>query len=122
MSALGSLEIAFRLTPNGGEPVVTVSTPAMFALADEFADTLRALGGHTDQWINSKFVAAIAVQAMQAEGLAPAGELSLGLIAAAINICDFEDVSGDYVREGAGDAPDPTPTGPDEGRGAGPAT
>lgn len=107
----GDLEMRIAFTPSGGgETVVTQSTPSMWALADEWIDTVMAQNvaagrDHTRAWYNGKLIACIELQAAQAAELVPQGGFSLVRIAEMLNRYDVE-----LVEEKAGgeDGPDPT--------------
>lgn len=51
---LGAFEERVRFTCQNGEVREAVTTPAQFALADEWCDTLRAGGKHTPLWLGSR--------------------------------------------------------------------
>ena len=88
---LGAMEFRLTFTPmDGGEPVEVVSSPSMFALADEFTDTIRAKGGHTEEWMSSKLAGAIFVLAARDAGLMPDGPLDLASIAEVMNAYDID--------------------------------
>lgn len=89
---LGPLEQRMKITHMDGREVVTVTTPSMWALADEFADDLRHSGRHTEQWVMRKFGLAIQMQAARAEGLFPDGMITNGSIAEFINTCTVENL------------------------------
>jgi len=105
----GALEVTVRFEPvDGGAPVEGVTTPSMWAVADEWCDTLRAEGSHTDRWIELKLVDAICLQVAQAEGLMRGGAPTLARIAELKNLYGYR--MTDDGREG-GDA-DPNAPGP----------
>lgn len=108
---LGALEWGLRFTPHGeGRETETVSTPGMWALADEWADGLRASGGHTDGWCALKHGQAVYLLAAQREGIMPAQPLSAEAIAELMNRYDVAITAGQ-----GDDAPDPTRDGPEGG-------
>lgn len=106
---LGAFEFRLTFRPaDGGEERTIVSTPSMFALADEWADTLRAAGGHTEDWVNAKMAGAIFLLAAIELGLVDSQPVTLGGVAQVMN--DF-DVDMDDGSEGGGEA-NPTTTAP----------
>lgn len=89
---LGPLEQRMKITTMDGREAVTVTTPSMWALADEFADELRRSGRHTEAWVMRKFGMAIQLQAARAECLFPDGPITNGTIAEFINSCTVENL------------------------------
>lgn len=99
---LGAFEFHLVFAPTGGgDPVETVSTPSMWALADEWVDGLRAAGGHTAEWYDRQLGSAIFLQAARDLGLAPEGELSVAAIAEVLNAYDVE-IADEHEPEGGG--------------------
>ncbi len=91
----GALEVTVVFEPlAGGAPVEGVTTPSMWAVADEWCDTLRADGSHTDRWLELKMVDAICLQAAQAEGLMRGGAPTLARIAELKNLYSYEMTDG----------------------------
>ena len=103
---LGPLEFALRIVPSEGEAFEVVTTPSEFARADEFIDTLRATGKHTEKWLNNKALPAIALLAAQREGRFKRGALSTGLLAEFQNRFAIEDAP--VAEADRSDEPDPT--------------
>lgn len=90
-SRLGMLEYHLTFKPfDGSETVETISTPSMWALADEWVDELRAQGKHTDSWYDTKLGGAIFLLAAQEAGLVPAGPITVSAIAEVINAYDID--------------------------------
>lgn len=107
---LGALEFELTFTPyDGGKPAKTVTTPSMWALADEWVDSLRAAGGHTAEWYDSKLGGAIFALAAMDLGLMPEQPLGVAPIAEVLNAYDIDMKTADEVA-GA----NPTPTAPAE--------
>lgn len=99
--APGALEVRVRIAPrSGGEAVETTTTPSMWALADEWLDSLIYSDPHTPAWIEQKLLQAIYLQAARSEGLAAPGDITLEAIAEMVNALDI-DVVGE---PGEGDA------------------
>ena len=94
-----------------GEPVEAQSTPSMWALADEWIDTIMAQNiaagrEHTRAWYNSKLISCIELQAAQEEGLMPQGGFSLVRIGEMLNAYNVDiPEEGDDAEDGD---PDPT--------------
>lgn len=105
---LGNLENAYRIVGPDGREAVTVTTPSMWAVADEFADGLRASGTHTELWILRKMTFAIQMQAAQAEGLHPEGPVTLDGICEFLNSCKVEPVLSERIHTGGDEPEDPT--------------
>lgn len=114
---LGNLENAYRITAPDGRAAVTVTTPSMWALADDFADALRLSGKHSEIWILRRMTYAIQMQAAQAEGLHPDGPITLERVYEFLNLCKVEVVDAERIHPDE-DAPDPTTAAPGEGPGA----
>lgn len=110
---LGHLENAYRIRHIDGREALTVTTPSMWALADEFADGLRVSGHHSEGWILRKMTFAIQMQAAQAEGLFPAGPITLERLTEFLNVCDVEEAEAEAPE--ADEAEDPTQAAPDGG-------
>lgn len=108
----GALEVEITFAPEaGGDAVKATSTPSMWAIADEWVDTLRATAAahgllHTKAWYDGKMVAAIQLQAARAAGILPEGPLTLGKIAEMLNAYDVSMPKDAGTGDGAG--PDPT--------------
>ena len=108
----GDLEMTIAFTPaGGGETVEAQSTPSMWALADEWIDSVMAQNiaagrDHTRAWYNGKLISCIELQAAQEAGLVAQGGFSLVRIAEMLNAYDVEIVDEDG---GAEATPDPTP-------------
>lgn len=111
---LGPLEFALRIVPTDGEAFDVVTTPSEFARADEFIDTLRASGLHTERWLIARTTPAIAMLAAQRHGRWRSAKLSVEELAEFQNTNTIEDAP---VKEGrdAPDEPDPTKADPDGG-------
>ena len=104
---LGALEFKLTFKPySGGKPIQTVTTPSMWALADEWVDSLTAAGGHTAEWYDAKLGGMLFALAARDLGLIPDGELGVGSIAEVLNAYDIDMESGDEPGE------NPTPTAP----------
>ena len=107
---LGAFEFLLTFTPNdGGEPVEIVTTPSIFALADEWADRLRAAGDHTPEWVDQKFGGAMFLLGAQEAGLVPSGPITLASIAEVMSRYDIDMKTADEVE-----GENPTPTAPAE--------
>ena len=107
---LGALEFELTFSPyDGGKAVKTVTTPSMWALADEWVDSLKAAGGHTSEWYDSKLGGAIFALAAMDLGIIPEAPLGVAPIAELLNAYDVDMVSGDEQGE------NPTPTDPEGG-------
>lgn len=116
---LGPLEWALRIEPrDGSEPYEVVTTPSEFARVDEFLDSLRATGSHTEGWVMRKALPATAMLAAQREGRWGRCDLSLSAIAEFDNACQISDAEVAQQADKA-DEPDPTPDAPDGGPAAG---
>lgn len=115
---LGILESAIEITTLDGQKTKTITTPAMWALADEFADSLRMEGGHSEQWIIRKLSFAIHMQAARAEGLFPEGPIDTASIAEFLNACEVRHLPSDPASEGGADEEDPTQAAPEDDQGA----
>lgn len=93
---MGDLEMTIKFTPaGGGDAVELQSTPSMWALADEWVDTIMAQNiamhrDHTRTWYNDKLIKCIELQAAQAAGLVPQGGFSLVAIAEMLNVYDVD--------------------------------
>lgn len=109
---LGMLENAVRITAKDGRSVETVTTPSMWALADEFCDTIRLTKKHTEAWVLRKLGFAINMQAARAEGLFEDGPIDLDSIAQFLNDCTVEAVAS---QKAGADGEDPTQAAPEEG-------
>ena len=105
---LGNFEFLLTFTPQDGDPVEVVTTPSIFALADEWADTLRAKGGHTDEWVDQKFGGAMFLLGAQEAGLMPDGPITLEAIAEVMSRFEVDMQTADEV---AGE--NPTQTAPE---------
>lgn len=117
MLKLGNLENCYKITSDDGRVVETVTTPSMWAIADEFIDGLRMSGRHTEAWIVRKMTFAIQMQAAQAEGLFPDGPLSVERIAEFLNLCKVETVKTERIHPEERPE-DPTPAAPEGDPGA----
>lgn len=96
-----------------GKETKAVTTPSMWALADEWADRVRGRGGHTPAWVNAKMGQAIWLQAAQDAGLVDGDTIDLVQISEMMNRYEVE-VSTSTETE----AEDPTVTGQGDGLGA----
>lgn len=114
---LGNLENAYRITAPDGRTAATVTTPSMWALADDFADRLRMSDRHSEIWILRRMTYAIQMQAAQAEGLHPDGPITLERVYEFLNLCKVEELDAERIHPDE-DAPDPTMAAPGEGPGA----
>lgn len=93
---LGAFEFLLTFTPHdGGDPVEVVTTPSVFALADEWADTIRARGEHTDEWVDQKFGGAMFLLGAQDAGLMPSGPITLAAIAEVMSRYDVDMATAD---------------------------
>ena len=82
---LGPFEFRITFTPrDGGDPVEAISTPSAFALAEEWADELRATGKHSPEYVDQKFGAA------QDAGLAKREPVSMAAIMQLLNAYDID--------------------------------
>ena len=107
---LGAFEFLLRFTPtDGGETVEVVTTPSIFALADEWADTLRAKGDHTSEWVDQKFGGAMFLLGAMEAGLMPDGPITLASIAEVMSRYEVDMQTADEVA-GA----NPTPSAPED--------
>lgn len=109
---LGMLEKAIRITSKDGRCVETVTTPSMWALADEFCDELRLTKKHTEAWILRKLGFAINMQAARAEGLFDDGPIDLASLAEFLNDCTVEAIESETDSSGADKSADPTQAAP----------
>lgn len=104
-------ELELLLVPrDGSEPVAVTTTPSMWALADEWADTLRVgPAPHSEWWLGRKMADAAALQAAQASSLVRPGAISLELIAEMNNLYKVvdQDEDGGEGADDAGNAPAP---------------
>lgn len=108
---LGRLEFAFKLTNfKTREETIVVTTPSMWALANEYQDELRSEGKHTEGWALSKYLNVLAMMAASRVGLIDVkGIPSLEDQAKFMNEYEFEDVSYLYQDKDADeDIEDPT--------------
>ena len=99
---LGTLEFAFKLTDRKtGEEHIVVSTPAMWAIANDYQDKLMAEGEHTKGWIITKYVNVLAMLAAKKAGVIQInkGIPSLEAQAQFINDFDLSDVSHEYKAD-----------------------
>ena len=105
---LGAFEFKLTFTPNGGgDPVETVTTPSIFALADEWVDTIRAEGKHTPEWCDRQFGGAMFLLAAQDLGLAPKGPITVEAIATLLNAYDVD------MEDGESEGENPTTDAPE---------
>ena len=107
-NARGLFEVALRFEPrDGSEPVETVTTPSMWALADEWADGLRAgSAAHSEAWVSAKMTEAVFLQAAQREGLVRPGPITLVKISEMTNLYEVSEVAaGEVEPEGNAGAP-----------------
>ena len=106
---LGPFEFRITFTPrDGGDPVEAISTPSAFALAEEWADELRATGRHSAEYVDQKFGGALFLLAAQDAGLARKEPLSMAAIMSLLNAydIDMEADEGEPVEN-------PTPAAPE---------
>ncbi|RDB70677.1 hypothetical protein [Eggerthella sinensis] len=108
---LGNLENAYRIVAPDGREAVTVTTPSMWALADDFADGLRLSGRHSELWILRRMTFAIQMQAAQAEGLHPDGPITLERIIEFVNLCKVDNVPAERIHSDE-EPSDPTRAAP----------
>ena len=104
----GLFEVALRFEPrDGSKPVETVTTPSMWALADEWADGLRTgERPHSESWVSAKMTEAVFLQAAQREGLVRPGPITLVKISEMTNLYDVSEVAaGEAEPEGNVGAP-----------------
>lgn len=107
----GALEFAFKITERGtGEETVVMSTPAMWAQADEYHDKLAAQGEHTEAWLTSKYLLALVMMAAAKAGIIvkSKGVPSIGAQADFLNRYSFEEVSAEYQVAGSDEAENPS--------------
>lgn len=103
---LGRLEFAFELTEaDTGEKKTVVSTPSMWAIANEYQDSLIAEGGHTGSWVMAKYLNVLVMLAAARAGLIaePKGVPSLEEQAEFMNRYSCEDVSAQYKKAASDD-------------------
>lgn len=108
---LGNLEFAFKLTNNKtGEETLVVSTPAMWAIANDYQDKLLAKGDHTHGWVIAKYINVLVMMAAAKAGLInkSKGIPSLNAQADFINDFSFEDVSHLYKASKGDEEENPT--------------
>lgn len=108
---LKNLEFALKITEREtAHETVVVTTPSMWAKADDYRDSLRAKGGHTSMWYVTRFMVYLSMQAAASAGLIPAfkGIPSTEAQAEFTNVYDVDDVTEDYNREAAEGGEDPT--------------
>lgn len=100
----GLYEVEFQYAPRaGGKPVLAVTTPSMWARADEWSDTLRVgAEPHSQAWVTAKMVDAARLLAAQAAGIVRPGALSLELIAEMTNAWEIRDTSAEDAPGGDG--------------------
>lgn len=113
---LGTLEFAFKLIDRKtGEEHVVVSTPAMWAMANDYQDKLMAEGEHTKGWIITKYVNVLAMLAAKKAGVIQINKGIPSLEAQAQFINDYEvsDVSHQYKADKEEDDA-ANPTNPDQ--------
>ena len=116
---LGPLEFALRIEPlDGSEPYEVVTTPSEFARADEYVDTLRATGRHTEQWLGRRAVPAMAMLAAQRSGRYKAAPLNHQSVCEFLNLNEYADAEVAEGRDPADPAEDPTPAAPEGDQGA----
>ena len=106
---LGPFEFLLTFTPHdGGDPVEVVTTPSAFALAEEWADELRATGKHSPEYVDQKFGGALFLLAAQDAGLVRKEPLSMAAIMSLLNAYDI-DMEADEGEPGE----NPTPSAPE---------
>lgn len=107
-NARGLFEVALRFEPrDGSEPVEAVTTPSMWALADEWADGLRVGDKpHSEAWVAAKMTEAVFLQAAQREGLVRPGPITLVKISEMTNLYEVSEIAaGEVEPEGNAGAP-----------------
>lgn len=105
----GLFEVVLRFEPrDGGEPEECVTTPSMWATADEWADGLRVgPKPHSNAWVAAKMTDAVFLQAAMAAGIVKPGPIDLVRIAEMNNlfeVVDVKAVSEAAEGDGAGNA------------------
>ena len=114
---LGPLEWALRIEPlDGSEPYEVVTTPSEFARADEFIDSLRASGNHSERWLTLKALPATAMLAAIREGRFQRKPLTLESVAEFQNANEVYDAEVAEQADKADPDEDPTGAAPAEGR------
>ena len=98
----GLFEVVLRFEPrDGSEPEECVTTPSMWASADEWADGLR-MGPkpHSNAWIAAKMTDAVFLQAAMAAGIVKPGPIDLVRIAEMNNLYEVVDVKASAAAGG----------------------
>lgn len=107
----GALEFAFKITERAtGEETVVMSTPSMWALANEYQDKLLAGGKHTNGWALGKYITVLSMLAAAKAGLIkqPKGIPTLDEQAQFVNLFDVSEVSEEYAEAEGDDVENPT--------------
>lgn len=102
--ARGLFELVLRFEPRDGSPAAEAeTTPGMWGIADEWADSLRAgERPHTAAWVNAKMTDAVFLQAAVDAGLMSHGPITLERIAQMNNLYEVADATP--APEGGEDA------------------
>ena len=100
---LANLELLIKATDADGDEVVMTTTPSMWMLADEWVDTMRARGNHSEVWLMNKVEQAIWLQCMIENGLLEPMPINLASIGTMLNAYDVESIEA-YDQ---GDSEDP---------------
>ena len=96
---LGNLEFAFKFVDADGNETIGVSTPAMWALAQEKLDCDRKSGNHTNEYITNNYVNYLALMTAKSIDLVNDDAPTMENIATLLNKYDVFEVSEDYPRE-----------------------
>lgn len=92
MARLANLEMEIRATDHDGVAHEMTTTPSMWMLADEWTDTIRARGTHSEVWLMAKLEQAIWLQCLIENHLLEDMPVNLASIGEMLNRYEVETV------------------------------
>lgn len=96
---LGSLEFAFEFTDADGEKTVGISTPSMWARAQERLARMKKEDVFADEFVQWTYLNYLALMVAKQEGLVENDSPSTAAIAAMLNHYEVKDVSDEYESD-----------------------